>query len=97
VNVPDEDYSRLSNLPAVNVPDEDYSRLSNLSAVNVPDEDYSRNTWCALSLISTFLFKEFERKSFLRFNYVYSNMFSGVAWVFFLVSQFAECSEAKKC
>jgi hypothetical protein len=42
VSVPDEDYSRLSNLSAVSVPDEDYSRLSNLSAVNVPDEDYSR-------------------------------------------------------
>ena len=42
VSVPDEDYSRLSNLSAVSVPDEDYSRLSNISAVSVPDEDYSR-------------------------------------------------------
>jgi hypothetical protein len=40
VSVPDEDYSRLSNLSAVSVPDEDYSRLSSLSAVSVPDEKY---------------------------------------------------------
>jgi hypothetical protein len=26
----------------VSVPDEDYSKLSNLSAVSVPDEDYSK-------------------------------------------------------
>ena len=40
--VPDEGYSS-------NVPDEGYSS-------NVPDEGYSRNAWCALNLISTFLF-----------------------------------------
>jgi predicted DNA-binding protein len=40
LSVPDEGYSRLSNLSILSVPDEGYSRLSNLSILSVPDEGY---------------------------------------------------------
>ena len=42
LSVPDEGYSRLSNLLILSVPDEGYSRLSNLLILSVPDEGYSR-------------------------------------------------------
>ena len=48
-NIPDEGYSRLSNLLNFNVPDEGYSRISNLLNFNVPDEGYSRHVSCALN------------------------------------------------
>jgi hypothetical protein len=52
MSVPDEGYSRLSNLLIMSVPDEGYSRLSNLLIMSVPDEGYSKNMLWTLNLIS---------------------------------------------
>jgi hypothetical protein len=38
MSVPDEGYSRLSNLLIMSVPNDGYSRLSNLLIMSVPDD-----------------------------------------------------------
>ena len=60
LNVLDEGYS--SHVLTLSVLDEGYS---NLSTLNVLDEGYSRNTSCALSLISIYVFiSSFTKKEY---------------------------------
>jgi hypothetical protein len=62
LSVPDEGYSRLSNLSILSVPDEGYSRLSNLSILSVPDAGYSRNKlWtltCKVAILNQHFFRD---------------------------------------